>query len=87
MFKEKAFYVGDKLIANCTTTRSKPHPHITWLINGKKVKRNKNVEHEKKTRKAWIIKAQSEAGTTHNGTREGLFMTTPDENECCESLN
>lgn len=42
MFKKKLFVVGENLIANCTTTRAKPHPHITWLINGKKVKRNKN---------------------------------------------
>lgn len=37
VFKKRQFYVGEKLIANCTTTRSKPVPHITWLINGKKV--------------------------------------------------
>jgi hypothetical protein len=38
MFKKKLFVVGENLIANCTTTRAKPHPHITWQINGKKVK-------------------------------------------------
>ncbi|CRK92443.1 CLUMA_CG006010, isoform A [Clunio marinus] len=37
LFKKKLFVVGENLIANCTTTRAKPHPHITWLINGKKV--------------------------------------------------
>lgn len=38
MFKKKLFVVGENLIANCSTTRAKPHPHITWLINGKKVR-------------------------------------------------
>jgi hypothetical protein len=38
MFKKNLFVVGENLIANCTTTRAKPHPHITWQINGKKVK-------------------------------------------------
>lgn len=37
LFKKKQFLVGENLIANCTTTRAKPHPHITWLINGIKV--------------------------------------------------
>lgn len=37
MFKKRLFVVGEKLIANCTTTRARPAPHITWLINGKKV--------------------------------------------------
>lgn len=37
MFKKKLFVIGENLIANCSTTRAKPHPHITWLINGKKV--------------------------------------------------
>lgn len=48
LFKKKLFVVGENLIANCTTTRAKPHPHITWLINGKKVKRNKIVLQGKK---------------------------------------
>lgn len=43
LFKKKLFVVGENLIANCTTTRAKPHPHITWLINGIKVKRNSIV--------------------------------------------
>ncbi|CAG9802553.1 unnamed protein product [Chironomus riparius] len=37
MFKKRLFVVGENLIANCTTTRAKPPPTITWLINGKKV--------------------------------------------------
>ncbi|CRK92440.1 CLUMA_CG006007, isoform A [Clunio marinus] len=37
VFKKRQFYIGEKLIANCTTSRSKPVPHIVWLINGKKV--------------------------------------------------
>lgn len=37
VFKKRQFYIGEKLVANCTTSRSKPVPHITWLINGKKV--------------------------------------------------
>lgn len=36
-FAKKQFYVGEKLIANCTTSRAKPVPHVVWLINGKKV--------------------------------------------------
>lgn len=38
MFKKRLFVVGEKLIANCTTSRAKPAPHITWLVNGEKVK-------------------------------------------------
>lgn len=38
MFKKRLFVVGENLIANCTTTRAKPPPTITWLINGKKVR-------------------------------------------------
>lgn len=36
-FAKKQFYVGEKLVANCTTSRAKPVPHVVWLINGKKV--------------------------------------------------
>jgi CD80-like C2-set immunoglobulin domain len=37
VFKKRQFYVGEKLVANCSTSRSKPLAHIVWLINGKKV--------------------------------------------------
>lgn len=37
VFKKRQFYVGENLVANCSTSRSKPVPHIVWLINGKKV--------------------------------------------------
>uniref|UniRef100_A0A182Q9I8 Ig-like domain-containing protein n=1 Tax=Anopheles farauti TaxID=69004 RepID=A0A182Q9I8_9DIPT len=36
-FAKKQLYYGDMLIANCTTSRARPPPHITWLINGKQV--------------------------------------------------
>ncbi|XP_049291832.1 uncharacterized protein LOC125768351 [Anopheles funestus] len=36
-FAKKQLYYGDMLIANCTTSRARPSPHITWLINGKQV--------------------------------------------------
>lgn len=36
-FAKKQLYYGDMLVANCTTSRAKPAPHITWLINGKQV--------------------------------------------------
>ncbi|XP_058063247.1 uncharacterized protein LOC131213255 [Anopheles bellator] len=36
-FAKKQLYYGDTLIANCTTSRARPQPHITWLINGKQV--------------------------------------------------
>nr|XP_040222830.1 uncharacterized protein LOC120949533 [Anopheles coluzzii]XP_040222839.1 uncharacterized protein LOC120949533 [Anopheles coluzzii]XP_040222847.1 uncharacterized protein LOC120949533 [Anopheles coluzzii] len=36
-FAKKQLYYGDMLIANCTTSRARPSPHITWLINGKPV--------------------------------------------------
>ncbi|XP_049543133.1 uncharacterized protein LOC125955865 [Anopheles darlingi] len=36
-FAKKQLYYGDTLIANCTTSRARPSPHITWLINGKQV--------------------------------------------------
>ncbi|XP_023036066.1 uncharacterized protein LOC6651469 [Drosophila willistoni] len=35
--KRTPFAVGEKLFALCNTTRGRPAPHITWLINGKKV--------------------------------------------------
>ncbi|XP_063705124.1 uncharacterized protein LOC134834407 [Culicoides brevitarsis] len=35
-FKKRQFFISEKLVANCTTTRAQPAPHITWLINGKK---------------------------------------------------
>lgn len=44
MFKKRLFVVGENLIANCTTTRAKPPPTITWLINGKKVKYKRGVK-------------------------------------------
>uniref|UniRef100_A0A182YH12 Ig-like domain-containing protein n=1 Tax=Anopheles stephensi TaxID=30069 RepID=A0A182YH12_ANOST len=34
-FAKEQLYYGDMLIANCTTSRARPSPHITWLINGK----------------------------------------------------
>ncbi|XP_055617439.1 uncharacterized protein LOC129762865 [Toxorhynchites rutilus septentrionalis] len=34
---KKQLYYGDMLVANCTTSRARPAPHITWLINGKQV--------------------------------------------------
>jgi len=36
--KRTPFAVGEKLFALCNTTRGRPAPHITWLINGKKVR-------------------------------------------------
>lgn len=36
-FGKSQYYIGEKLTANCTTTKARPSPHITWLINGKKV--------------------------------------------------
>ncbi|XP_017845189.1 uncharacterized protein LOC108601774 [Drosophila busckii] len=35
--KRTPFAMGEKLFALCNTTRGRPAPHITWLINGKKV--------------------------------------------------
>ncbi|XP_030370904.1 uncharacterized protein LOC115621400 [Scaptodrosophila lebanonensis] len=35
--KRMPFAVGERLFALCNTTRARPAPHITWLINGKKV--------------------------------------------------
>lgn len=34
---KRQFMVGEKLLANCSTSKARPAPHITWLINGKKV--------------------------------------------------
>lgn len=39
-FLKDQFYVGENLIANCSTSKARPAPHITWLINGKKVNFN-----------------------------------------------
>lgn len=36
-FGKSQYYIGEKLTANCTTTKARPSPHITWLINGRKV--------------------------------------------------
>ncbi|XP_055699185.1 uncharacterized protein LOC129799383 [Phlebotomus papatasi] len=36
-FSKRQFFIGENLVANCTTSKSRPAPHITWLINGKKV--------------------------------------------------
>lgn len=36
-FSKRQFYIGENLVANCTTSKARPPPHITWLINGKKV--------------------------------------------------
>lgn len=36
-FAKNQLYYGDMLVANCTTSRARPAPHITWLINGKQV--------------------------------------------------
>lgn len=89
LFKEKAFFVGDNLVANCTTTRSKPHPHITWLINGKKVKRNKSCwawreARNQNARKEWkkvYIRSTSTtiqpAHTTESQERR-LLTSTPE---------
>ncbi|KAL7727143.1 hypothetical protein ACLKA6_016102 [Drosophila palustris] len=35
--KRTPFAIGEKLFALCNTTRGRPAPHVTWLINGKKV--------------------------------------------------
>ncbi|ALC46131.1 beat-VII [Drosophila busckii] len=35
--KRTPFAMGEKLFALCNTTRGRPAPHITWLINGKKL--------------------------------------------------
>ncbi|XP_065075386.1 uncharacterized protein beat-VII [Ochlerotatus camptorhynchus] len=43
-FAKKQLYYGDMLKANCTTSKAKPAPHITWLINGKPVE-DKYVRH------------------------------------------
>lgn len=36
-FNKRHYVVGERLVANCTTSKARPPPHITWLINGKKV--------------------------------------------------
>ncbi|XP_023291038.2 uncharacterized protein LOC111674613 isoform X2 [Lucilia cuprina] len=35
--KRSPVAIGERLMALCNTTRARPAPHITWLINGKKV--------------------------------------------------
>ncbi|XP_037896455.1 uncharacterized protein LOC119641715 [Glossina fuscipes] len=35
--KRSPVAIGERLFALCNTTRARPAPHITWLINGKKV--------------------------------------------------
>ncbi|KAL1494451.1 hypothetical protein ABEB36_010049 [Hypothenemus hampei] len=36
-FRKDTYSIGEVLEANCTTSPSKPPPHITWLINDEKV--------------------------------------------------
>lgn len=36
-FSKRQFTIGENLVANCTTSKAHPAPHITWLINGKPV--------------------------------------------------
>lgn len=36
--KKRQYTIDEQLLANCTTYKSRPAPHITWLINGVKVK-------------------------------------------------
>lgn len=38
-FSKRQFTIGENLVANCTTSKAHPAPHITWLINGKQVSR------------------------------------------------
>lgn len=38
-FSKRQFTIGENLVANCTTSKAHPAPHITWLINGKLVSR------------------------------------------------
>lgn len=78
LFKKKLFVVGEHLIANCTTSRAKPHPHITWLINGKKVKRNKIVLQEKRIKKQSlnkikIVRSPRHDMQSHSHTHTNLF--------------
>ncbi|KAG4077816.1 hypothetical protein HA402_013750 [Bradysia odoriphaga] len=35
-FSKRQFAMGEKLLANCTTSKARPAPKITWLINGQK---------------------------------------------------
>lgn len=37
-FSKRQFTIGENLVANCTTSKAHPAPHITWLINGKQVR-------------------------------------------------
>lgn len=36
-FSKRQFTNGENLVANCTTSKAHPAPHITWLINGVQV--------------------------------------------------
>lgn len=36
-FNRRKFIMGEQMVANCSTYKSRPAPHITWLINGIKV--------------------------------------------------
>lgn len=36
-FRKPVYMVGDWLEVNCTSGTATPTPHITWLLNGKKV--------------------------------------------------
>lgn len=58
-FSKRQFTIGENLIANCTTSKAHPAPHITWLINGKQVNMNPMTiatEHKMKT-KSFLAKS------------------------------
>lgn len=41
-FEKSVYVVGESLEANCTSSPARPVPYITWFINGKEVKDNKD---------------------------------------------
>jgi len=87
LFKQRVFVVGEYFIANCTTTRAKPVPHIQWLINGKKVKKQHN-------KRAALDGCKTKAKPSGNDKHTCCLKSSPFStinhfswNECHESLN
>ncbi|XP_055602193.1 uncharacterized protein LOC129750986 [Uranotaenia lowii] len=72
-FAKKQLYYGDILVANCTTSRARPAPHITWLINGKQVddanvrQLHHNSKGNHRTKQVMPYSANSTSSVYHHG--------------------
>ncbi|KAJ6637153.1 hypothetical protein Bhyg_09880 [Pseudolycoriella hygida] len=73
--------MGEKLLANCTTSKARPAPKITWLINGQKVedKHTKSLHSVLNGKSSHRSKSLQQGNPSYDKMESsGMLAKTPD---------